>query len=241
MKIINFKDNENFFSSFLTKESFIKEIKNYDFTNKSVLSLGCGEGRWERIIKDTYKVEKIVGIDANPEIIEKASYENRDITFKVMNYFNLSSSFVELFDCILWIPGPLNRELLIFLKDNFLSLKKKKIDILLWPQNVSYFTFLLSDFTKYLDKIKCSEYKSNFYLSKIDVPFSYISDEEYYTGISNIVEDICNIQKCGRFILLSNLNNSLLEKTFLSQKEILKLEKIKDNMSKLNLNINRRT
>lgn len=240
MKIINFKDNENFFSSFLTKESFIEEIKNYDFTDKSILSLGCGTGRWERIIKDTYKVEKIVGVDVNSEIIEKASYENRDITFKVANYFNLSSSFVELFNCILWIPGPSNRELLIFLKNNFLSLKKKKIDILLWPQNVSYFTFLLDDFIRYLDKINCSEYKSDFYLSKIDPVFSYISDEEYYTGFSNIVEDMCNIQKCGRFILLYNFNNSLLEKTFLSQKEILKLEEIKDSISKLNLNTNRR-
>lgn len=233
MKILNADKYRDFLENFLNEPSFQKNLPAYDFTGKSILSLGCGFGRWERVIKDNFDVKKIVGIDQNDFIIQTARENNKDIVFRTMNYFELDESFLKEFDCIIWIPGPLFVEVLQFITNNYFFLRDNNVEILLWPGNKNFSTFYSTEFLHYIRDNNITDYNKDCYLHRLREIASFFTDEEYDSIIKMTTEELCKFKKCGRWSVLSGFYNLELERALKTQYDLLKLDKIKKSINKV--------
>lgn len=82
--------------------------KEIDFSNKSVLDVGCGFGEMAKFLHKRYENVKYKGVDIVPEFIEQAKRDHPYYEFEVMDYF--TKPLDERFDIVM-ASGTLNSEL----------------------------------------------------------------------------------------------------------------------------------
>ena len=235
MEILDYNRDFEILKNYLSEDAFKKEIQKYDFSGKRVLSLGCGLGKWENIIYHLCSPKSVTGIDANSEVVKKASDTYKDVTFIVKDYMYLTSDFVEQFDVIIWIPGP-GLNMFKVITGIFSSLRKNRIDLLLWPGNTNFSTFYTKPFDDFLAKHKVTDYNREEYTMYAGEKASSFSDEEYDTMIRMMTKSICKFEKCGRLIRLYDFNNKDLEETARCQKAVIDLYKVKESIDKVKKN-----
>lgn len=199
-------------------------FSKYDFSNKKVISFGCGDGRWERLLKSMYPTCEIVGVDNNINVIFNARNESKDITFIHKNFLYLSPQYLSTFDIILWIPGPwLGLYLNSVLAEYWFALKDN-MEILMWPCVASSSMFQTDKFMKYLEKNDVNEYtltKLSYNITKI---FSIMEYEDYDNLIKSLTKNICKFDKINEMIRLYDFNCEALDLHIGSQNEFVKTQ-----------------
>ena len=71
-------------------------VKDVDLKNKSILDIGCGTGGAEIVLAGDFDIDKVTGIDVEPQLIAR--------TEKLVNKKGLSAKV----SLLLVEPGPLN-------------------------------------------------------------------------------------------------------------------------------------
>ena len=79
--------------------SFISTFKDRD-APKSILDIGCGSGAFYEVCKKEFPEIKYTGIDYAEEAIELAKEFWEDASWKVMDYTELTSDFIQSFDLV---------------------------------------------------------------------------------------------------------------------------------------------
>jgi len=134
----------------------LKHIKQIaKIKNKTILEIGCGNGRLTRILAKYAK--KIIGIDNDPRMIKhaKSITKRKNVSFKLMNALNLRfkprSFDVIIFTwCLVCLP---NKEILA-LKEAKKALKKDGFLILVEPGPKSDYGKIVAPFLpKSIEKI----------------------------------------------------------------------------------------
>lgn len=92
-------------------------LKDIDLKNKSILDIGCGTGGVEVVLAGEFDIDKVTGIDVEPQLVER--------TERLVNKKGLSAKVeVKLVD-----PGPLdfaNNEFdIVFSKDSMIHIPDK--------------------------------------------------------------------------------------------------------------------
>ena len=87
MTITSFQEKENLDKRQLEESEIL--LKNIDFTNKKVLEIGCGLGRWAEFFHD--KCDTYLGIDYAENLIELANenYKYDNCYFQIMSALDI--------------------------------------------------------------------------------------------------------------------------------------------------------
>jgi len=83
-------DKNNFFNEYVEKPASISKLKKLDLNRKRVLDLGCGSGRYTKILLNMGV--KVVGIDPSKELISIATNEIPNVDFKIGSAENIPFS-----------------------------------------------------------------------------------------------------------------------------------------------------
>ena len=72
-----------------------------------VADIGCGPGNSTAILRSFFAESEIVGIDSSPNMIEKASVEHPELSFRLCDIHELQNGYDLLFSnaCLQWIPN----------------------------------------------------------------------------------------------------------------------------------------
>lgn len=75
------------------------------YAPRTVVDIGCGPGNSTAVLQHILPEAKLLGIDASPNMIEKARAEHPDISFSVCDALSLAGSYDLLFSnaCLQWI------------------------------------------------------------------------------------------------------------------------------------------
>ena len=72
-------DENNFLNKFVEEPGTLEKLKELDLKNKKVLDLGCGSGRYTKILKELGA--EVIGVDPSEELIKIAQSEIKDVEF----------------------------------------------------------------------------------------------------------------------------------------------------------------
>jgi ubiquinone/menaquinone biosynthesis C-methylase UbiE len=80
-------DKNNFLNKFVEEPGTLKKLKELELTSKKVLDLGCGSGRYTRVLKNFGA--NVVGVDPSEELLKIARKEIKNIDFLKKDSSNL--------------------------------------------------------------------------------------------------------------------------------------------------------
>lgn len=72
-------DKKNFLNKYVEEPGTLKKLKEIDFENKSVLDLGCGSGRYSKVLKGFGAF--VTGVDPSEKLLEIARKLVKDVEF----------------------------------------------------------------------------------------------------------------------------------------------------------------
>lgn len=206
-------------------EDLTYALKNLNLQNKRILSLGCGTGKWEQLIKKLYPSCQITGVDINEKAIMEARDSVKEVSFILADFYDLDSNFLSQFDVILWIPGPYQAEFVSFVTEYFLVLKDRQIDVYIWPCLFDYDIFILRRYREFVksQSLDINDYSFKEAMRNIKKLVVIASDKEYEIMISSISESLCKMDRAYRFIHLYDFDNKDLEEHLKSQMKVLEI------------------
>ena len=114
----------------IDQTEFKKILEYSDLKNKSILEVGCGEGRVTEWIKDI--PEKLIAIDPDEKRIERARQNIQNVNFNIMSGENLEFDD-EIFDVVLFTFSLHHQNSAKALNEAFRVLKKNGRAIVVEP------------------------------------------------------------------------------------------------------------
>lgn len=179
MTITSFQEKENLDKRQLEESEIL--LNNIDFTNKKVLEIGCGLGRWAEFFHD--KCDTYLGIDYAENLIELANenYKYDNCYFQVMSALNIDIDNLIIkppFD-VIFIAG-----VLIYLNDEDIPKLIDEINNITAEDKIIYIRETISVMDTRLTL-------KDFYSEDLEVDYNaiYRTQKElldYFNGFNNI-------------------------------------------------------
>lgn len=159
----------------INRIEFKKILEYSELSDKSVLEVGCGNGRVTEWIQKIPR--KLIAIDPDKEKIEKAQQNNRNLDFKIMSGENLDFDN-EIFDIVLFTFSLHHQNSAKALDEAYRVLKKNGRAVIVEPSadsEVERIHYLFENEIDELEKAKIAIKSSSFLSEK---------DEEFFIEVS---------------------------------------------------------